>query len=166
MANTRGSKTSSTVRISRKEWQEEGAMHVSRARAVAWELGDWLLKGEELEYDRDFVASLAITGFSRSYLYSLRQTASTWKPHERSYQIAWGTHRELARIKDLEVRKELHAKALKEHWSMHDVRNSLRKEGITEVKVEEPKSPSHGYSHTQVKCPECQHVFEIRGNKV
>src|SRR5215203_50662 len=133
-------------RLSLAEWKDEGLMYVARRRAATWNLGDWLLTGEELRYDIDFVSSMALTGHTKSYLYALRLTSSEWPQYERSYQIAWGTHRELARVKDLELRKEMFKKALKEHWNMHDVRDYLRAEGLSTVRIKEPKTTSRKYS--------------------
>jgi len=152
--------------VTRDEWQDEGLMHTRRERRTAWELGDWLLRGEALGYDVRFAASMALTGLSRTHLYALRTTARAFPLHVRSYEIAWGTHKELSRVKDETVRKELHTLALTHHWMQHEVRGQLRDRGYTAVRVAVLRPPSHGYTLVQVECPTCGHIFAARNHKV
>lgn len=147
-------------------WEADGRVLTRRHESTPWALGDWLARGRLLGYDPDFARSARVTNYSRDYLYSLRLTAETFTEYERKAGVAWGVHREAARIPDPDTRASVLQMAQDQRWNQHDVRDYLRTHGLVKVYKSEVVAPTRKYQPVQVQCPHCSHVFPIQGHKV
>jgi hypothetical protein len=142
------------------DWSEEGLHLRRKGEATTWALGDWLLRGAVLEYDPGFKHSMRITGYSRSFLYGLRQVSEAWPAADRLSEVAWSIHRDCLREKDPVERRALLKRAAVERLSQHDFSRIFR------AKPEPEAERSRAYENRQVCCPSCGHVFPIKGHKV
>ena len=143
-----------------EEWVEEGQHIRRRIEGSTWALGDWLNRGAE--WDRGFKRSMAITGYAASTLWNASRVAKAFPIEDRKVNLSFTTHREIMREEDPEARKALLARACDERWTPDDVTRYFQ-ENRTEAR---PAPADKTYQHVQVKCPQCAHVFEVRGHKV
>lgn len=155
----------------REQWIDKGIWLRSRAEHAAWDMGDWLIEGDA--FDADFRESLAVTGYSRSHLHNLKRVAAAFEPHVRSYNLSVAAHILLLRVDDEEERLALHAQAIKEHWTVDRMKERFQAHAIpvqprAAFVVDRPRvrEGSRRWQAARVCCPQCQHVFPIRGHKV
>jgi len=76
-------------------------------------------------------------GFSTTNLKYMRQYYKAFPIGQTSDQLPWSTYQLLSTIKDNNKREEFEDKALKNDWSVRDLRNNLAKEGIDVVSIPE-----------------------------
>jgi hypothetical protein len=120
-----------------------------------------LIRGREFEGYLE--KALTLTGLKKPYLYRLMQVAEAWPDGIRSLDIiSWGVHAILLREPDIKARTLLLRRAVAENWTQSDANKFFRK-----IAAETPLGPTKTFPSrlVHVKCPECEHVFPVRGNK-
>jgi hypothetical protein len=145
--------------VSFEAWAEEGLLFRRRREGATWDLGDWLVRGGVLGLDPGFKHSMRITGYSRSYLYALHTTATTWPAADRISAVPWIVHRHLCMEKDDLARRELLQVALAKRWTDRDAMAYFRQ------RPDAPASRARAYENRRARCPGCGHVFPIKGHK-
>jgi len=100
-------------------WKRDGADRVRRFKAAesasemgVWEIGDWLIEGlDDKEFGtKAYEEAEQITGWQRETLYTVVWVVRKFPPSLRSETaLKWSHFKELARIKDENVREKLKA---------------------------------------------------------
>lgn len=155
---------------SRERWIEEVKLLSAKRTKATWDLADALVYGREQAFDPDFAEASQITGYSRSWCWTLHAVALAFPTGRRNAGLSFSAHRELLREKDPTDRLLLMSRALEEGWTQYDVaahftRNPPATKPASVTYLKTLATPS-GYKHAEVKCPSCGHHFPVKGHKV
>jgi hypothetical protein len=144
---------------------------MTRATGAAWELGDLLI--ESRAFDGTCRKAAALTGYSHTHCLTLRRVAELFPAGLRSARISWGAHSLIAQVQDVDARHALLAMASADAWQQRDVREWLQEHGHIKDRTRDAAGDARGrIKHARptqlvhVQCPECSHVFTVKGHKV
>jgi hypothetical protein len=138
------------------------SLHEAKS-AKYWQLGDWMLLARG-EWGDTYKLAMEVTGYSYKHVGKIVKTASLFPPSKRVSGLYWSHHRYVVHLPEAQ-RIETLMQAKRNQWSArqtHDYAVKLNDEHRTpEERQQVRRRPS-----PTVKCPQCQHEFSIRGNKV
>ncbi len=125
----------------KKEWQTYGEVLRRIDEAKQWAIGDWLVDGKSHYGDGLYQEASRALGLEIRSLQELKQISDRFQITERTVNLPWSAHKEVAFIKtlatdkkghlqrsdshDMEKAQELLAKAEKEDWSVRDLRGAV-----------------------------------------
>jgi hypothetical protein len=115
------------------------------------------------EWDKNFVQSRTLTGYSKSHLWKCYQLACEFAPDERNAKVPWGVHGILLREPDREKRRLLLERAELEDWTQRDALKYFADFPPTGKTYHAP-APTYRLQH--VECPNCHHQFPAKGHRV
>ncbi len=128
------------------EWAPIGIKLRQVREWLQFAIGDWLNHGEA-HYGETYVQAATDTGLPEETLMVLKYVSSRVAPERRIKDLTWSHHREVAKFPPEEQVRWLEM-ALKEGWSVRDLKDALKKaagkdnpeseEGNSEEGSEEP----------------------------
>jgi hypothetical protein len=164
--------------LSHEEWVVLGRSLRTRLEGSTWAIGDWLVYGGGRTTGggsrwtgNSYKRAAEITGYHQAHLSNLYNVSVTFPPdyHTRGI-VSWSCHRETLRAIP-ELRGEILNLASSKKWSHADVREHLNQTLVVRTQAErtrkiQGRDPRAYYTPVRVKCPQCEHTFPIKGNKV
>lgn len=106
------------------EWERVGETLKRVERSARWWLGDWLAHGER-SYGESYSQAVETTGRSYSDLSDMMYVARAIPPSERSENLSWSHHREVAALEP-ESRQAWIQAAEENDWSTRELKKQLR----------------------------------------
>jgi hypothetical protein len=176
------------------EWIDIGRALARQNQRLHWQIGDWLAAGGRqkarpatVDAPRDewgrivpghqvwervsvYGEAAEITGYAPGTLAGLYMVATAFPRGERFPDLSWSHHREATRVKDPEQRRAIMESALAARWTRDDMVREVDKVVPRPQEAEAPGVPHKVQRRIRarrlVKCPECQHVFDVKNHKV
>jgi hypothetical protein len=96
---------------------------------------------------QDLTASLG-KGFSVTNLKYMRQYYKAFPIGQTSDQLPWSSYQLLSTIKDNKTREDFEERAIKNEWSVRDLKNNLSKEGVDVVAFSDHVSEDDALAQT------------------
>lgn len=107
-------------------WATVGVKLAKSRSGVQWAIGDWLLYGDEREYDEGmYEAAAESTGLKRGTLMNLKAVAKAFPKHKRSVSLGWSHYALVAGFDD-DQRGELLRAAARNKLSWEELREQCR----------------------------------------
>jgi len=159
-------------------WLEAGKLVARREQNSNWEMAWWLAEGQGKAFDPCFARSMVILQRARPTLENYCRVGRAFPRGRNNDLLSFDTHRALLREPDETSRLLVLSMAIENHWFANDVEHYFDLHPPTArglVGVDRPSSNPRrtlvverkrdGYSGAHVKCPECAHVFPVKGHK-
>ena len=108
------------------EWSELGRTLQQMEKSVMWWIGDWLRFGER-KYGETYTEAVEATGYADGTLRDAKWVANAFEVSERTDNLSWTHHREVASLPKQE-RAEVLALAAAEGLSTRDVKSIAKQE--------------------------------------
>lgn len=102
------------------EWSRLGRTLQQMEKSVMWWIGDWLRFGER-KYGETYTQAIDATGYSNDTLRQAKWVAGAYEPCERTHNLSWSHHKEVAALPRAE-RAEVLARAAAENLSTREVK--------------------------------------------
>lgn len=108
------------------DWSRLGETLQQMERSVMWWIGDWLRFGER-KYGETYAQAVEATGYAYGTLANAKRVASAYEPSQRSENLSWSHHSEVAALPPAD-RAEILARAAAEKLSTRDVKALAKQE--------------------------------------
>jgi len=162
--------------MTQQEWELEGRMHARRAQNATWEIAWWLVDGQARHYDVGFARASAILGLAADTCHGYHRVGKAFPRGKAHPDLSFSAHRELLREPDEALRAIVLSQAIEHGWGQDDIvrhfeqhpPSSREYAGQGRPAGRANKAPYNRkyYEPVQVKCPHCERVFPVKGNKV
>jgi len=132
--------------LAAQQWRDEGLKLGERARALRiekeqlqFDIGDWLVKGEDNRFCRDYKEAETITGYSVSSLRTFAYVARHVPACIRMHGMPWGAHQLVAPLKKVEDQRRVLEKAAAQNLPVSAVKKLVKglPTGIVPKKTDE-----------------------------
>jgi hypothetical protein len=158
-----------------EQWEKIGREISEKHDYYQWALGDWInlnkgtfQKGEHGRFEGDkYDKAVKITGFSYHHIVSLAKTCEVFGAERREPRGLRFSFFRVGKHLPIERQAPMLTKAYKEGWTVDRFQQEAQKinEGREYSPAVKAKREAGKKAKHKVKCPNCQHVFPIHGNK-
>jgi N6-adenosine-specific RNA methylase IME4 len=108
------------------DWSAIGRTLQQMEKSVMWWIGDWLRFGER-KYGETYTQAIEATGYSNDTLRQAKWVAGAFQPCERTHNLSWSHHKEVAALPSAE-RDEVLSRAAAENLSTREIKALARQE--------------------------------------
>lgn len=123
-----------------KDWLARGKAIIAKAENTAWEIGDWMIEGEQ-RWGSKYREAMELSGFEYGTLRVFACVSKGFELLRRRNKLRFGHHQEVLAL-DAPQQDEWLNKAEANQWSVHELRRNLR----LELRTEEPERITVGFS--------------------